>query len=86
MTDRVKRYLEIGKYFNSDFHEKHPEELHKYGQEGIKLREEMTIEELESLKSYLPRKQFNMEIWHWIEKKKAQQPENPLYEGKGEEE
>ena len=66
MADNVKRYLDIQIY--SDLSEAEKDRLHK---EKERIRSEMSVEELESLKGRIDPREFHYSIKPLIETKKA---------------
>ena len=84
--NKVEKYLSLQNKVTAELVLHNEKEYSAICEARKRIKEEMTIEELESLEKYVTKREFYMGIKPYIEKKKAQQSENPLYEGKGEEE
>jgi len=66
MTDRVKQYIEIEIYDDMP-----KAEVDRLSKEAKRLKSEMTVEELESLKGKIDPREFHYGIKPLIEKKRA---------------
>jgi hypothetical protein len=73
MTERVKKYIEIGKQFTFDFVENNENEYNKLSAERQQLKQQMTIDELKSLEGHISAREFHMGIVPLINQKKAEQ-------------
>lgn len=69
MTEKVKRYIEIGELFTFDFVRNHKVEYEKLCEESKELKQQMTIEELESLKGLIPAREYCLGIMPFIRAK-----------------
>ena len=66
MTDLVKQYIELGKNWYADLSD---EEDERRSKENEKIKSQMTVAELESLKSYISAREFSLAIKPLIEAK-----------------
>jgi hypothetical protein len=69
MTDRAKKYLEIGKQFTFVLVRNHKDEYNRLSTERQQLKQQMTVEELESLKGLVSKREFYDGIVPLIEAK-----------------
>ena len=71
MTDRMKKYLVIQKKAGIAFFEENDTEYEQLSDECIKLRNEMSLEEVENMKAHVTAREFYYSFKPLIEVKKG---------------